>query len=55
MILAERLSIVPKTLKDRQEEKECGSVEIKLKRHLVIGFRLKKSIRDDFGVITIFV
>ena len=40
---------------ERQEEKESGSVEIKLKRHLVIEIRPIKGIRDKFGVIVIVV
>ena len=40
---------------ERQEEKESGSVEIKLKRHLVIEFRLIKGIEDSFGAIAIAV
>ena len=37
----------------RQEEKASGKVEIKLKRHSVIEFRLIRGIGDTFGVITI--
>ena len=33
---------------ERQEEKESGSVEIKLKRYLVIEFRLIRDIGDIF-------
>ena len=40
---------------ERQEEKESGSVEIRLKRHLVIEFLLIKGIGDTLGVITIVV
>ena len=47
MILAERLCIVPKTLKGRKKMRE----EIKLKRHLVLTFRLIKGIWDNFGVV----
>ena len=36
-----------------QEEKENGNAEIKLKRHVVIEFRLLKGIGDNFGVIVI--
>ena len=38
---------------ERLEEKESGSVEIKLKHHLVIELYLKKSIGDSFRVIAI--
>ena len=37
---------------EAQEEKS-GSVEIKLKCHLLIEFRLIKGIRGNFGVIAI--
>ena len=40
---------------ERQEENERGSVEIKLKRHLVIKFRLIKGIGDTSSVIAIVV
>ena len=40
---------------ERQEEKESGSVEIKLKRYLVIEFQLMKDIGEYFGVIAIVV
>ena len=40
MILAERLSILTKTLKD--SKKESGCAQIKPKRHLLIEFRLIK-------------
>ena len=40
---------------ERQEERENGNVEIKLKRHLVIEFRLIKCIKDSFGAIVIVV
>ena len=40
---------------ETQEEKESGSVEIKMKRDLVIDFRLIKSIGGNFGVIAIVV
>ena len=36
-----------------QVEKESGSVEIKLKRHLLVEFRLIKGV--DFGAIAIVV
>ena len=35
---------------ERQEEKENGNVEIKLKRHLVIEFRLKKALEIILGL-----
>ena len=38
-----------------QEEKNCGSVDARLKGHLVIEFRLKKGKQDNFGVIAIVV
>ena len=38
-----------------REEKESYSVEIKVERHLVIEFGLKKSIGENFKVITIGV
>ena len=38
---------------ERQQEKESGSVGIKLKRHLVIECRLIKCIGDNFWVIAI--
>ena len=38
---------------ERQEEKERGSVEIKLKRHLAIEIRLIKGIEDKFRAIVI--
>ena len=38
---------------ERQEEKETGSVEIKLKRSLVIDFSLKKYIENNFRTIAI--
>ena len=38
---------------ERREEKEIDGVEIKLKRHFVIQFRLIKGIGDNFGVIII--
>ena len=53
MILAERLCIVLKTL--RQEEKQGASVLVKLKHHLVIEFHLVKGIGDSFRVIAIVV
>ena len=40
---------------ERREVKERGSVEIKLKRHLVIENRLIKGIADKFRVIVIVV
>ena len=40
---------------ERHEEKESGSVEIKLKRHLVIEFRLIKGVEDSFRAIAIAV
>ena len=40
---------------ERQEEKESGSVEIKLNRHLVIESRLIKGVGGNFGVIAIVV
>ena len=40
---------------ERQEDKESGNVEMKLKRHLAIDFFLKKSIGDNFRVIVIVV
>ena len=40
---------------ERQEEKESGCVEIKLKRHLVMRFSLMKGFRDDFKDIAIGV
>ena len=39
----------------KARQKERGSVEIKLKRHLVIEFRLIKGMGDNFSVITIIV
>ena len=39
----------------KPEERESGSVEIKLNRHLVIEFCLIKSIGDNFRVIAIVV
>ena len=39
----------------RQEEKESGSVEIKLKHHLVIEFGLKRGVGDSFRAIAILV
>ena len=44
----------PKNM-EMQEEKAIGSVEIKLKRHLVIDFCLIRGIRGNFGVIVIVV
>ena len=44
----------PKNI-ERQEENESVSVKIKLKRHLVIDFRLIQDIGDNFGVIAIAV
>ena len=40
---------------ERQEEKESGSVEIKLKRHLVMKFHLMKAFGDNLKVIAIVV
>ena len=40
---------------ERQEEKDGDSVYIKLKRHLVIGFRLIKGIGDNFRAIAVVV
>ena len=40
---------------ERQEEKESGSVGIKLYRHLVMEFGLKKGIGDSFMAIAIVV
>ena len=53
MILAERLSAVSKTLKDRKKEND--SVDIKLKDNFLIEFGLKKSIGDNFRVIAVVV
>ena len=39
----------------RQEEKESGSVEIKVQRHLVIDVRLISGIGDNSRVIAIVV
>ena len=36
-----------------QEEKESGSVEIKLKRHSVMKFHLMKAFEDNLKVIAI--
>ena len=38
---------------ERQEEKASGSVQIKLRRHLLVEFRLIKGIGDNFGAIAI--
>ena len=40
---------------ERQKEAENGSVDMKLKRHLLIGFRLIKDIGDNLWVIAIVV
>ena len=40
---------------ERQEKKENGSVDIKLKGNFLIEFGLKKSIGDNFRVIAIVV
>ena len=40
---------------ERQEEKEDGSVEVKLERHLLIEFSPIKGIGDNFGAIAIVV
>ena len=40
---------------ERQEEKENGSVKIKLERHLVVEFGLKKSIGGNFTAIAILL
>ena len=40
---------------ERHEDKESGGVEIKLKRQLVIEFRLIKGIEDSFRAIAIAV
>ena len=40
---------------ERQEEKDSGSVKIKLERLLVIEFGLKKSIGGNFRAIAITV
>ena len=53
MIWAERLCIVPKAF--RQGEKESGSVEIKLKRHLVVKVHFIKGIGENCRVIAIVV
>ena len=37
---------------ERREENESDGVELKLKRHFVIQFRLLKGIGDNFGVNT---
>ena len=38
---------------ERQEEKKNGRMEINLERHLVIEFRLVRSIGDNFRAIAI--
>ena len=40
---------------ESQEEKESGSVKIKLKRHLLIKFLQLKGMGDNFMVIAIVV
>ena len=40
---------------ERRKEKECDGVEIRLKRHLVMEFRLIMGIGDNFRVIAIVV
>ena len=40
---------------ERQEEKKNGRMEINLERHLVIEFRLVRSIGDNFRAIAIAV
>ena len=40
---------------ESQENKESGSVEIKLKRDLVIELCLKRGTGDHFGAIAIVV
>ena len=40
---------------ERLEERESGSVETKLERHLVIEFSLKTYIRDNFRAVVIDV
>ena len=40
---------------ERREEKESGSVETKLERHLVKELGLKTDIRDNFRVVVIAV
>ena len=40
---------------ERQGEKESGRMGIRLKRHLVTGFRLIKGIGDNLRVIAIVV
>ena len=40
---------------ERQEEKECASVKIKLERHLVVEFNLKKNIGYNFTAIAILL
>ena len=40
---------------ERQEEKDSGGVEIRLKCHLMIEFHLIKGVGDNFRVIAITV
>ena len=40
---------------ERQKEKESGSVKLKLERHLVVEFGLKKSIGNNFTAIAILL
>ena len=40
---------------EKHKEKEIGSIQIKLKRHLLIKFRLIEGFGDRFGVIAIIV
>ena len=39
---------------ENKDEKERGSVEIKLRRHLAIEFRLINGIRYNFGITGLF-
>ena len=40
---------------EKHKEKEIGSIQIKLKRHLLIKFRLIEGFGGRFGVIAIIV
>ena len=55
IIFAERLGMCRPENIERQEEKESGSVEIKLERHFAMKLRLIIGVGDNFRVIAIVV